>query len=92
MTRAAAVESLMALGVTFGERGDVAALSRAIRDRPRRKRVFTQERQCSGKKRHISQEAARQFCKRAKRGNNPELRPYSCVYCRGWHLGNPPKR
>lgn len=44
---------------------------------------------CSGKVRHRNKGAAVAALKRL---NNAGLSAYPCSHCRGWHLGNQPKK
>lgn len=44
---------------------------------------------CSGKVRHRNRHAA---IKALKAINNRGLSGYLCPYCKGWHLGNNPKK
>lgn len=54
-----------------------------------KERLFSAAGQCERKVRFNSEDQARRA---AKRIENPEVRQYECLYCRGWHNGNPPKR
>ena len=88
--REEAVAQLEAAGAVFGQAGDVRALKeKIIRSAINRKlKVFNPINQCQRKKRYDTEDEAH---KAAKRGGNPEVRPYRCVYCKSWHNGNPPK-
>lgn len=88
MTREQALTQLEALGVQVGGGGDVEALSKHIRSRPRRTFQFSTASQCGTKKRWTTPEGARQA---AHRFHNPEVRPYRCWSCGAWHIGNPPR-
>lgn len=88
--RAEAVAALQALGATFAQGGDVAALRARIdrrRSRRRRVQVFNPLGQCHGKFRHASPEAARTIAKRL----GLHLQQYHCPHCGSYHNGNPPK-
>lgn len=90
MTREAAIEELQAKGVVFATGPqDVRRLFLEITHRERTVKVFRSARQCSGKMKHATEDAAWDT---AKRMGNPFVRPYECVYCNAWHNGNPPKR
>lgn len=53
--------------------------------RGRRDFIDTPERQCHLKVRHASKAVAKRA---ARRANTPTCRPYRCVWCGWWHLGN----
>lgn len=92
MSREEAVAQLQALGVTLGRGGDVATLKASIAKRDfalisRPLRAFAPEVQCVRKAKYATRDAA---LKAAKRIGNTAVVPYECVYCHGWHNGNPP--
>lgn len=90
MTREEAIAQLQAAGAVLDQGGDVRALKEAI-IRPainRKPLIFNSGNQCNRKKRYDTEDDAHRA---AKRGGNPEVRPYRCVYCKAWHNGNPPK-
>lgn len=90
MSREEAVTHLQSLGVTLGHAGDYVDLKRAtiLASRTTR-RIYSPERQCTHKKRHASEEAARRWAKRNI--GNPFVAAYFCGHCCGWHNGNPPR-
>lgn len=85
-----AIAQLREAGAVFGQAGDVRALKEAIvRSAINRKPLaFNPANQCQRKRRYDTEDQA---VKMARRTENPELRPYRCVHCHGWHNGNPPK-
>jgi hypothetical protein len=86
--RAEAVEALRALGARFTESGDVSALRERINRSDTRRRhrglTFSAARQCTGKRRHASPEAAK---KAAKRMGKVGITTYRCAHCGDWHNG-----
>jgi len=88
VSRDEALAQLQSLGVPFGQSGDVKELKRSIVAAGVITRVFSPERQCLGKVRHATRDAAIRV---ARRMGKPGIAEYQCFHCRGWHNGNPPR-
>ena len=88
MTREAAVAQLEALGVPFGQSGDVADLKRHIVARTSKPLAFNPHKQCLRKRKHSTRDEALTVIRRM---GNVYLSEYPCVYCKGWHVGNAPR-
>lgn len=89
----AALAQLAAQGVKLGSSGDVAALKLQIqaetataRAKPK---LFSPAKQCLNKRRYSTEDAAARV---ARRVQNPDVHPYYCAHCLGFHNGKPPKR
>ncbi len=47
---------------------------------------------CDGKVRHASQQDAQHACFLTKKRLSEWLIAYKCKFCKGWHVGHPPRR